>query len=644
MLDYIRIACAVPRVQVGEVRKNVENICERIREADAGKADVAVFPELALTGYTCGDLFFQDSLHNAVKKGIRAIGDFSAAHPKLTAVVGMPIRSWGRLYNCAAVFSGGELKALVPKTHIPNHNEFSEKRWFAQADTDEHQYLSPEELGLVSSQDYWAVPFGANTLFRIGDSLFGVEVCEDLWHPASPSARLAINGAEVIVNPAASDALAGKRARRRELVKGQSGGCNCVYAFCSAGGNESTQDLVFSGHSIIACNGTLVAENANPIDSGYMLVTDCDLGKLRADRLRNQYFGGTDDVLVLDLNLEGLRGDGTLAKVEKLPFVPSDKQARQERCDEIFAIQVAALQQRLAILGSNAVLGISGGLDSTLALLVTVEAMRQLGRPMTDIHCITMPCFGTSQRTYDNSWELMRTLGVTAKEINIRQAVTQHFQDIGHDISVHDGTFENSQARERTQILMDYASVVGGLVVGTGDLSELALGWCTFNGDHMSMYGVNGSVPKTLIRWMIRSIAEKPAFAESKAVLLDILDTPISPELLPPDETGKISQQTEDIVGPYALHDFFLFYALRYGYTPTKIYTLARRAFAEDFDDETLKKWLKNFYRRFFTQQFKRNCMPDGPAVGSVGLATRTGWRMPSDASMRLWMDEANNL
>ncbi len=643
MLDFIRIACAVPEVKVGHVAENARQICAYMAEADAQQADVLLFPELALTGYTCGDLFFQDALHNGVKQGIAAIAACSAEHPKLTVAVGLPLRQGGKIYNCAGIFAGGRLKALVPKTHIPNYNEFSEKRWFASGEGLEESYLTARELGLTGEEGEDWVLFSPKTLLCIGDTKVGVEICEDLWYPNAPSVEMAMNGAEVILNLTASDELAGKRVQRQELVKFQSGSCNCVYALCSAGATESTQGMVFSGHSIIGENGKILKENEGLAASGYLMIADCDLGKLRADRLKNQYF--TDGNLpLLELGIDTLRSDGSLQTVAKLPFVPEAKQARTQRCQEIFAIQVAALKRRLALLNTKPVLGISGGLDSTLALLVAVEAMRQLGRPMTDIHGVTMPCFGTSQRTYDNSWELMRALGITAREINIKAAVTQHFLDIGHDITVHDGTYENAQARERTQILMDYASVVGGLVVGTGDLSELALGWCTYNGDHMSMYGVNGSVPKTLIRWIIATIADKPEFAASRAVLTDILDTPISPELLPPDESGKISQQTEDIVGPYALHDFFLYYAVRYGFTPTKIYHLACRAFAEDFPAETVKKWLVNFYRRFFTQQFKRNCMPDGPMVGSVSLSTVTGFRMPSDGTAALWLKEAEQL
>ena len=452
------------------------------------------------------------------------------------------------------------------------------------------------------------------------------------------------------MNLSASNETIGKRSYRRELVKHQSAALNCVYAYCSAGSTESTQDLIFSGQSLIGENGTLLAETREGIATDYLLISDCDLGKIRSDRRKNKSFGDTAQRFgaqaeILPVSDGHLRGDGTAYRLEKLPFVPAQRKHRVERCMEIFNMQVAGLRQRLQAIGNpNAVIGISGGLDSTLALLVAVEAMRQLGRPASDVYGVTMPCFGTSDRTYRNSWELMRTLGISCKEINIRNAVNVHFEDIGHDSSIHDGTYENSQARERTQILMDYASVVKGIVVGTGDLSELALGWCTYNGDHMSMYGVNASIPKTLIRWMIDAISEMSAFAAARPVLQDILDTPISPELLPPDAQGKIAQHTEDLVGPYALHDFFLYYTLRYGFTPRKIYALACRAFSGDFEEAVIKKWLKTFYRRFFTQQFKRSCLPDGVKVGSVTLSPRGDWRMPSDASARIWLDEVESL
>ena len=645
MLDFIRIACAVPAVRVGDVNKNTQDICEYIARADEKKVDLLVFPEMALTGYTCQDLFFQDTLWEGVKGGLERIAACSEAHPAVTAVVGLPLRVGMRMFNCAAVICGGKVRGLVPKTYIPNYNEFYEKRWFSSGTELTEQSV---DLGGKLGQ----VPVSRQTLFRVGDgTLLGIEICEDLWTALPPSTMLALSGAEVIVNLSASNETIGKRAYRRSLVKHQSAALNCVYAYCSAGSTESTQDLIFSGQSLIAENGVLLGETKEPIASDYLLVRDCDLGRLRADRRRNKSFKDTANqypqyrAAVVDTFAPALRSDGREYPLQKLPFVPSGKEDRIQRCMEIFHMQVAGLKQRLSVIGgSNAVIGISGGLDSTLDLLVSVEAMRQLGRPATDVYGVTMPCFGTSDRTYQNSWELMRTLGISCKEINIRDAVSLHFRDIGHDPEVHDGTYENSQARERTQILMDYASVVKGIVVGTGDLSELALGWCTYNGDHMSMYGVNASIPKTLIRWMIDAISDMDAFAASRPVLQDILDTPISPELLPPDAEGKIAQHTEDLVGPYALHDFFLYYTLRYGYTPTKIYTLACRAFAQDFDAATVKKWLISFYRRFFTQQFKRSCLPDGVKVGSVTLSPRGDWRMPSDASARIWLDEAEKL
>ena len=647
MLDFIRIACAVPPVKVGDVQKNARDICACIEKADAQNADLIVFPEMSLTGYTCQDLFHQELLHQGVKAGMKEIAACSKDHPGLTIVVGLPVRVGMQMFNCAAVVVNGSV-TLTAKRYIPNYNEFYEKRWFnSGADLPEAGIRIPgSELGLEQEE----LLLGNNLVFTIGDGTrVGVEICEDLWTPLPPSTLLALGGAEVIVNLSASNETIGKRAYRRELVKHQSAALNCVYAYCSAGSTESTQDLIFSGHSILAENGTVLAESREPIATDYLLIADCDLGRIRADRRKNKSYSDVSaamapNILPVRTAAAALRSDGSLYPLQKLPFVPSGKLHRTERCMEIFRMQVAGLKQRLATIGANAVIGISGGLDSTLALLVSVEAMRRLGKDASHVYGVTMPCFGTSDRTYRNSLELMEKLGVTSREINIRQAVSLHFRDIGHDPEIHNGTYENSQARERTQILMDYASVVGGIVIGTGDLSELALGWCTYNGDHMSMYGVNGSIPKTLIRWMIEAISEMPEFAAAKPVLQDILDTPISPELLPPDARGQISQQTEDIVGPYALHDFFLYHMLRFGFEPKKIYTLACRAFAEDFDAATIKKWLTAFYRRFFTQQFKRSCMPDGVKVGSVCLSPRGDWRMPSDASFRLWLEQVEQL
>ena len=641
MLDFIRIACAVPQVAVGDVEKNTQTICDWMAKADAEKTDILLFPELALTGYTCGDLFFQDSLHCAVSKGLEVLLNCSKRFPDLNTVVGAPLRMGGKLYNCAFVLENGEIKGIVPKTHIPGN----EKRWFASGDTMEC-ILESKELGVqCEEENSFFATFDTKQLFRKGDIFFGIEICEDLMAPASPSVELAANGAQVILNLSASPEIAGKRRERRDRVKNQSLTCDCIYAYCSAGCSESTTDQVYSGHSMIAECGKILTENGQPIDSDYLLITDCDLGKVRAKRLRKEYYENKPKGGWMQGWSEApLRSDGSMYPLNKLPFVPSTGEARRERCLEIFNIQVAGLMQRLKVINTNAVIGISGGLDSTLALLVAVEAMRRLGRPLTDVYGVTMPCFGTSDRTYQNAWELMRKLGISPKEINIKAAVTQHFADIGHDSSVHNATYENAQARERTQILMDYAGVVGGIVVGTGDLSELALGWCTYNGDHMSMYSVNGTVPKTLIRWIIEAVSELPAFAPAREVLMDVLDTPISPELLPPDAQGKIAQKTEDLVGPYALHDFFIYYAVGYGYTPTKIFTLACRAFEGDFDRETVKKWLVSFYRRFFTQQFKRNCQPDGVKIGSIGFGPRTDWHMPGDAAATLWLKEAQAL
>ena len=639
MLDFIRIGCAVPDIKVGDVLKNVENICVYISQAREKNVDVLVFPELSVTGYTCGDLFHQDTLIRGAEAGMVRILACAKENPELTVVVGLPVRSGVKLLNCAAVISGGELKGLVSKTWIPDYDGCSESRWFAAQQEE-------TEVRIAGC----TVPVSTNLLFRVGETLVAAEICEDLFAPIAPSVLHCMNGAEVIVNLAASAEITGKRAARMERVKAQSEQCKCVYAYCSAGYTESTTDLVYSGHSIIAENGQVLKENENYVDSGYLMIQDCDLGRIRSERRKNTTFRGASDLfgggaLEVEAGSAPLRSDGSLYPLNKLPFIPSTKGERIRYCMEIFQLQVTGLRQRLAAIGNaNAVIGISGGLDSTLALLVAVEAMRQAGRPATDVYGVTMPCFGTSDRTYQNAWELMRTLGISCKEIVIKDAVSQHFADIGHDPSVHNATYENAQARERTQILMDYASVVGGIVVGTGDLSELALGWCTYNGDHMSMYSVNGTVPKTLMRWMIDAISETKSFAASRAVLKDVLDTPISPELLPPDAEGKISQQTEDLVGPYALHDFFIYYAMKYGFAPEKIYTLACRAFADDFDTATVKKWLVSFYRRFFTQQFKRSCMPDGPQAGPLSLGPRGAWQMPSDAAARIWLAEAERL
>lgn len=644
MLDFMRLGCAVPKVRVGDVGANTQDICAYMKKAEEAGCDLVLFPELALTGYTCGDLIFQEALQTATLAGLKKIAEVSATYPALTVVVGLPLCVTGQIYNCGAVIGRGKLWGIIPKTYLPNYGEFYERRWFASSQDLPVKEVAIDGLGVV--------PIGRDLLFTLGDgTVLGVEVCEDLWAPMPPSTMMRLGGAEVILNLSASNEAVGKRAYRQTLVTHQSAVCSCVYALCSAGSTESTQDLVMSGHSLIAQDGKLIAENKDLIASDYLLVQDVDLGTVRARRRHNtsirdaiSIYSQVQPMRRIDCGHPSLRSDGTLYKYEKMPFVPEDPTSLANRCEEVFRIQVAGLKQRLATIGTNAVLGISGGLDSTLALLVAVQAMKELGRPATDVYGVTMPCFGTSDRTYQNAWELMKKLGISTKEISVKNAVTGHFVDIGHDLSQHNGTYENAQARERTQVLMDYASVVGGIVVGTGDLSELALGWCTYNGDHMSMYSVNASVPKTLIGHLILHIAQKEGFTQAADVLKDIVDTPISPELLPPDEKGKISQQTEDLVGPYALHDFFLYYVVRLGYAPKKIYTLACRAFADQYDAATIKKWLTVFYRRFFSQQFKRNCLPDGVKVGSVSLSPRGDWRMPSDATAKVWLSELEDL
>ncbi len=635
MLDFIRIATAVPPVAVGDTVKNAQDICRYIRAADEAGCDLVGFPELALTGYTCGDLFFQSTLLSESMKGLSAIMACSAQHPGVTAVVGTPAIIEGQMYNCAAVISDGNLLGLVTKTHLPNYGEFSESRWFSSSEDMQTTQVTLDDLGIPGEG---VVPVGRDLLFKLGDGcIVGVEICEDLWTPLPPSTLLTINGAEVIVNLSASNEVAGKRSVRSNLVEHQSNVCTCVYAYCSSGCSESTQDLVFSGHSIIAENGRVLAENTKVIDNDYLLVADADLGKVRASRRKNKsvrdaaaYYSKVEPMRTIDCRCRGLRSDGRRYPLEKFPFLPQqDAQAQ-----DIFEIQVAGLRQRLQMLKAKAVVGLSGGLDSALAVLVAAAAVEQ----PEDVHAVIMPGFGTTERTHQNALKLAKALGATVKVVDIRDSVSQHFADIGHDASVHDGVYENAQARERTQVLMDYAGQVGGIVVGTGDLSELALGWCTYNGDHMSMYSVNGTIPKTLVRWMVEKLSQLPRFAAASEALMDIAVTPVSPELLPH------RQITESIIGPYDLHDFFLYHVARFAFTPGKIYTLACRAFADTYDGAAVKKWLKMFYTRFFSQQFKRNCLPDGVKVGNISMSPRGDWRMPSDASARIWLDEVERL
>ena len=646
MFDYFRVACAVPDVEVADVDFNVSQAKKYIEKAKSGNVDLLVFPELGITGYTCADLFFQKTLLNSALGGIKALLGSSEGSSMIIAL-GAPIAFDGGIYNCAVVISGGKIRGIVPKTFIPNYSEFYEKRWFASASDLKISSVSSSKLG-IDGESY-DIPVGS-LVFDAGETKIGVEICEDLWTPLPPSTLLCLEGAEIIVNLSASNEVIAKREYRRSLINQQSARCVCAYAFCSAGCLESTTDLIFSGHSLIAENGVITAERQDQISSDYMIISDVDLGKLRRDRLHTTSFSDCSalyspcDIRTVDVPKGASKSDGEYARVQKLPFVPSTEKDRLERCLSIFEMQVAGLKKRLIKTGCRPVIGISGGLDSTLALLVSVQAVKELGRPLTDVIGITMPCFGTTDRTYNNAVNLMKSLGITCEEINIKAACLQHFEDIGQSADSFDLTYENSQARERTQVLMDYAGKSNGLVIGTGDLSELALGWCTYNGDHMSMYGVNASIPKTLIRWMIDCLIKNDVFAASSEYLRDIVNTPISPELLPPDAKGEIAQQTESIVGPYALHDFFLYYVLRFGFEPDKIYFLAKKAFAEDFSGETVMKWLKTFYKRFFSQQFKRSCIPDGVKVGSVCLSPRGDWRMPSDSSAAIWLKELDNI
>lgn len=643
MFDYFRVACAVPDVEVADVELNTQRTVDYIRSAADKNVDLLVFPELGLTGYTCADLFAQRTLGDGVKSALDTLAAESAKCGVAFAV-GAPVVMSGSLYNCAVIFFGGRVVGVVPKTFIPNYGEFYEKRWFDSADG-APESITSAELG-IGGESY-TVPVGSS-VFDLGGVKVGFEICEDLWAPLPPSTLLCLAGAEVIANLSASNEVIAKREYRRQIVTQQSAGSICAYAYCSAGSLESTTDLVFSGHSLIAENGKLLCEQEKPLTSDYILITDVDIERIRSDRAKKSSFTdcrkryGDPAIQTVAVPKAESVSDGSYYKIGKLPFVPDTEKHRTERCLAIFEMQVAGLKKRLIKTNCRPVIGISGGLDSTLALLVSVQAVKELGRPASDVVGVTMPCFGTTDRTYNNALSLMESLGVTVEEINIKAACMQHFADIGHDPEQFDLTYENSQARERTQVLMDLAGKVGGIVIGTGDLSESALGWCTYNGDHMSMYGVNGSIPKTLVRYLVAYEADR-TLGELSDVLQDVLDTPVSPELLPPKD-GEISQKTEDLVGPYELHDFFLYYMLRFGYPPRKIFRAAHKTFAGVYDDATIKKWLTTFMRRFFTQQFKRSCLPDGPKVGSVTLSPRGDFRMPSDACNTVWREEIETL
>ena len=665
----IKVAAAIPGVRVADVEYNTQQIESLIAQAEGKGVEIIVFPELSLTGYTCQDLFRQQLLLDKAEEAVLVLLDFTRKLD-IIAVVGLPVRIGGLIYNCAAVIQHGSLLGVVPKTYLPNYGEFYEKRWFASA-TD----LMPQEIYLAGSPVRVS---GEPLVFRTCDGVgFGIEICEDVWAPLPPSNNLALAGADIILNLSATDELVGKHDYLCSLLAQQSARMMCGYVYSSCGYGESTQDVVYGGNALIFENGQLLCQASRFALEPQMRIQQIDVDRLRADRQQNTTFrtaqcGAT--ARFIDTRPVTPRDFELIRTVNPHPFIPAEERM-QERCEEILNIQTLGLCRRLQHTHSDkAVIGISGGLDSTLALLVTVRAFDRLGLPRQGIIGITMPGFGTTDRTHTNAVLLMNALGVSQREISIAKAVGQHFEDIGHDAAVHDVTYENAQARERTQILMDVANQVGGLVIGTGDLSELALGWCTYNGDQMSMYGVNASVPKTLVQHLIRHIAEThpqplpegrgvvtssaettgnkgiyaPPYREGTgeglfSLLLDILDTPISPELTPADAEGNIQQKTEDLVGPYELHDFFLYYILRWGFRPQKIFLLAQHAFRDKYDDDTIGHWLQTFCRRFFSQQFKRSCMPDGPKVGSVSLSPRGDWRMPSDAMSTLWMNDIEN-
>ena len=638
---FVKVAAAVPHVQVADCFYNIQQMEGLMRQASDKGVQIIAFPEMSVTAYTCLDLFAQQTLlKNAEQALLKLVSD--TADLNILTIAGAPLVTENRLINAAIAFQAGKILGVVPKTYIPNYKEFQEQRWFTSATELRDKTVS------IGDRTY---PLGSHLLFTAGQVKVGIEICEDLWVPVPPSSLLAMEGANILVNISASNELIGKHHYLRSLICQQSARCMAGYVYASAGFGESSTDLVFAGNGIIAENGTLLEESPRFTMQEQLVISEIDIENLQNDRQVNTSFmHGTstllaDETITIPFVLSENSGQPILTRsVDPHPFTPSGD-ALKERCEEIFQIQVAGLAKRIVHTHSRtAVVGISGGLDSTLALLVTVMTFDALNIPRNQILGITMPGFGTTDRTYTNACDLIRSLGVTLKEISIKDACLQHFKDISHNPSVHDVTYENSQARERTQILMDVANQENGMVIGTGDLSELALGWATYNGDHMSMYGVNGSIPKTLVRYLVEWVAHNRVDEASRATLLDIVDTPISPELIPADENGNIKQKTEDLVGPYELHDFFLYHFLRFGSSPAKIYFLAQQAFGGSYDKETIRKWLHTFFHRFFQQQFKRSCLPDGPKVGSVSLSPRGDWRMPSDAMATLWLKEIEGL
>lgn len=642
---FIKVAAAIPSVKVADCSYNVQQIESLIAMAEGKGVEVIVFPELCITGYTCQDLFKQTLLLEQAETSVLMLLDFNRKLD-IISIVGVPVVVGDLLLNCAAVIQKGDLLGLVPKTYLPNYSEFYEKRWFASS-----QDLQPSEIRFAGNK---IVVTPQPTLFRTCDgAMFGVEICEDVWAPVPPSCNLALSGADIIFNLSASDELIGKHDYLKGLLAQQSARMISGYVYSGCGFGESTQDVVYGGNAIAYENGRLLAESERFAIDSQLIITQIDVEKIRNERRTNSTYINAQrghDSRIVNAHTVMPRDFELIRDVDPHPFIPKTDDM-EKSCDEIFSIQVAGLAKRLVHTGcKTVVVGISGGLDSTLALLVCVRTFDKLQLSRKGIVGVTMPGFGTTDRTYNNAVNLMKSLGITLREISIADAVKQHFNDIGHDINVHDVTYENSQARERTQILMDLSNQLGALVIGTGDLSELALGWATYNGDHMSMYGVNAGVPKTLIKYLVKFVAMSEDSDETRSILLDIIDTPISPELIPADEAGNITQKTEDLVGPYELHDFFLYHIIRFGYRPSKIFMLARKAFdgsnpeAPFYDDETIKKWLTIFLRRFFNQQFKRSCLPDGPKVGSVSLSPRGDWRMPSDASSALWLKECEQI
>lgn len=634
---FVKVAAAVPRVKIADCNFNAKQLESLIAVADGKGVQIITFPEMCITAYTCGDLFGQQLLLEEAEMALMQILN-NTRQLDIISILGMPVVINSTVINAAVVIQKGKVLGVVPKTYLPNYKEFYEQRWFTSA-----LQVAETNVRLCGQ----IIPMGTNLLFETSDTIFGIEICEDLWSTIPPSSTLALQGAEIIFNLSADNEGIGKNSYLRSLISQQSARCISGYVFSSCGFGESTTDVVFAGNGLIYENGNQLAHNDRFSFEEQLIISEIDVEYLRAERRINTTFAASKGNIPADKKPVRIATEFVNSKelnltrtFERHPFVPQGA-ALNERCEEVFSIQVAGLAQRLVHTGAKtAVIGISGGLDSTLALLVCVKTFDKLGLSRKNIIGVTMPGFGTTNRTYHNALSLMNSLGITVREISIKEACIQHFKDINHDINVHDVTYENAQARERTQILMDIANQTGGMVIGTGDLSELALGWATYNGDHMSMYGVNGSIPKTLVKYLVKWVAENEVDETSCITLLDIVDTPISPELIPADENGDIKQKTEDLVGPYELHDFFLYYFMRFGFRPSKIFMLASLAFKEVYDEETIKKWLLIFFRRFFNQQFKRSCLPDGPKVGSISISPRGDWRMPSDASAAAWLKE----